>query len=77
MNEFTVAPVFHISPDLMGYLGMGVIPHSEHLVSGIDLRLEYRYDWIDEDGPEQFFKHEGGLFTDKRNMFIAELVVSF
>lgn len=78
MNEFTVAPVFHISPDLLGFLGMGVIPHSEHLVSGIDLRLEYRYDWIDEDGPEHFFKHENAaLFTDERNMFIAELVASF
>lgn len=77
MNEFTVAPVFHITPNLLGYLGMGVIPHSEHLVSGIDLRLEYRYDWIDEGGPKQFFKRADGLFTDHRNMFIAELVVSF
>lgn len=78
LNEFTVAPIFHISPDLLGFLGMGFIPHSEHPVSGIDLRLEYRYDWVDEDGPEHFFQHEnGGLFTDERNMFIAELVVSF
>ena len=46
--------------------------------TGGGLERSPTFDWVDEDGPEHFFKHEnGGLFTDERNMFIAELVASF
>ncbi len=77
MQEITLAPIFHLSPDFMGYMGMGMIPQSQHLVSAIDLRFEYRRDWVDEDGPGSFFEDEKGNPTDFRNSFFVELVARF
>ncbi len=77
MHEVTFAPTFHISPELLGYMGFGVIPRTQHLLSGIDLRLEYRHDWVDEDSASGFFENEDGGRESTRDSFIAELVASF
>ncbi|PIQ97199.1 MAG: hypothetical protein COV67_05475 [Nitrospinae bacterium CG11_big_fil_rev_8_21_14_0_20_56_8] len=78
MNEITIAPVFHISPEFLGYLGFGVIPRTQHMLSGIDLRLEYRYDWINEpENDNRLFSDVRGGRVNERNMFVAEVVASF
>ncbi len=77
MNEVTFAPVFHISPDFLGYLGMGMIPQSQHLISGIDVRFEYRYDWVNETGPNTIFEDEAGNPVNNRHSFIVALVARF
>lgn len=77
MNEVTFAPVFHISPDFLGYLGMGMIPQSQHPVSGIDMRFEYRYDWVNETGLNTIFQDEAGNPVNNRHSFIVELVARF
>ncbi len=77
MNEVTFAPVFHLSPDFLGYLGMGMIPQSQHLISGIDVRFEYRYDWVNETGPNTIFEDEAGNPVNNRHSFIVELVARF
>ena len=77
INEITFAPVFHLSPEFLGYMGFGVIPNTEHLISGIDLRLEYRHDWTDEGLNSAFFTDKNGNRQMDRNMFVAQLVASF
>jgi putative OmpL-like beta-barrel porin-2 len=77
MNEITFAPIFHISPDFLGYLGMGMIPQSQHLISGIDVRFEYRYDWVNETGPNTIFEGKVGNPVNNRHSFIVELVARF
>jgi hypothetical protein len=76
-HEVTVAPTFHISPEFLGYMGFGVIPRTQHLLSGIDLRLEYRHDWINESDGDRFFTDSLGNKVSERDMFTAELVASF
>jgi len=77
MNEVTFASVFHLSPDFLGYLGMGMIPQSQHPISGIDVRFEYRYDWVHETGPNTIFENEAGNPVNNRHSFIVELVARF
>ncbi|MFQ5451249.1 MAG: outer membrane beta-barrel protein [Nitrospinaceae bacterium] len=76
-NQISVAPVFHISPQFLGFMGFGVIPRTQHLLSGIDLRLEYRYDWVNESANNRLFRDIRNTKLSTRNMFIAELVASF
>lgn len=77
MNEITFAPVFHLSPDFLGYLGWGTISQTQHLLSALDLRFEYRYDWINESNANAFFQNSTGGGESKRNQFVAELVALF
>ena len=77
MHEVTFAPTFHIAPEILGYMGFGVIPRTQHLLSGIDLRLEYRHDWIDENSVDGFFRNLDGGKESTRDSFIAEVVASF
>lgn len=77
MHEVTVASTIHLSPETVGFLGFGTIPKTQHLLSGIDLRLEYRYDWINESNNNRFFKNDKGAGTSTRNMFVVELVANF
>jgi hypothetical protein len=77
-HEVTFAQVFHISPEFLGYMGFGVIPKTQHLISGIDLRLEYRYDWINEAEGDRFFSDaDGNKVSSTRNSLFAEVVASF
>lgn len=78
MHEVTIAPIVHLVPGAIGLLGQGTIPGTKHEVLGIDLRLEYRYDWIAEAlGPNSYFIDRFGNAKSNRNMFVAELVASF
>jgi len=77
LQEVTFAPTFHISPEMLGYMGFGVIPRTQHLLSGIDLRLEYRHDWSNRDDANGFFQNEDGGKENTRDSFIAEVVASF
>lgn len=77
MNEITFAPTIHISQQLLGYMGWGSIPLTQHLLSGLDLRFEYRYDWVNENGGEAFFVDDRGNKKSTRNMFIMQLVAMF
>lgn len=78
MHEITAAATIHLHPEFLGYLGFGVIPKTQHLLSGIDLRFEYRHDWINEvTGDSAFFVDEDENPESDRDMFIVELVASF
>lgn len=77
IHEITFAPVFHLSPEFLGYMGFGVIPNTQHLISGIDLRLEYRHDWTDEGLNKAYFRDADDNRQTDRNMFVAQLVASF
>ena len=55
LNEITFAPTLHIAPEYLGYMGLGVLPRTQHMLSGIDLRLEYRYDWSNEASTGTYF----------------------
>lgn len=76
-HEVTVAQVFHLAPDFLGYMGFGVIPRTQHLLSGIDLRFEYRHDWIEGPGGHRIFVNDKGHSKGFRNSFFAEVVASF
>ncbi|MBI4383758.1 MAG: outer membrane beta-barrel protein [Nitrospinae bacterium] len=77
MHEVTFAPAFHLFPDFFGFRGYGVIPRTDHRISGVDLRLEYRRDWIDEGIARGFFTDAAGNKKSDRNTVIAEVVFSF
>ncbi len=76
-HEFTIAQTFHISPEFLGHLGYGVIPKTQHLISGVDLRLEVRHDWINEADGDRFFSDGDGNRVSTRNSLFAEIVASF
>lgn len=78
LNEITFAPTLHIAPEYLGYMGLGVLPRTQHMLSGIDLRLEYRYDWSNEASTgTYFFDVTENRTKSSRNTFIAQLVASF
>lgn len=77
MNEVTLAQIFHISPEYLGYLGFGTIPRTSHLISGLDLRFEYRYDWINQPGGSDFFRDNELVGKSTRSMLFAEVVANF
>ncbi|MEE9257956.1 MAG: outer membrane beta-barrel protein [Nitrospinaceae bacterium] len=77
MHEVTLSPTVHLSPGLLGFLGYGVIPKTRHRLAGVDLRLEYRYDWINESDNNRFFEGTRNQRKSTRSSFIAEIVVNF
>ncbi|MCH8157059.1 MAG: outer membrane beta-barrel protein [Nitrospinae bacterium] len=77
LHEVSFAPTFHLSRGYMGFLGYGVIPKTRHPMSGVDIRLEYRYDWVNENSVAAFFTDARGTRKSSRNSVFVELVASF
>ncbi len=77
LNEVTLSPVFHLSPEFLGFMGLSTVPKTRHFLSGIDLRFEYRYDWVNEANATGFFQSASGTNKSERNMFNIELVANF
>ncbi len=77
LHQVSVGPTFHLTEAVLGFLGYGVIPKTRHAIAGVDLRMEYRYDWINESDANAFFEDVRGNRKSTRNMGIVELVATF
>ncbi|MFQ5839359.1 MAG: outer membrane beta-barrel protein [Candidatus Methylomirabilales bacterium] len=73
LQSLTVAPTIHLSSLIPGLETVGTAPRTKHLISNVDLRLEYRLDLSNED----VFIDDRIRFDDTNHRVTIQLVANF